>query len=170
MSEAGTFEKTVAGWFKDVPHLSVNSRQWLAENIWWLTLAGVILGGMIVGGVMMLAVFANVALIALGGVYGAILGGVALVAILIILAFAIASLILAGIAVPSLKTGQKRGWNLLFIVTIINTVGLVVDFLLTFDLFRLVWGTIIAGLVTYLLFEIRGYFGQEKRTDKGAKV
>ena len=46
MDSLRNLEAMVASWYKGVPHLPKNGQRWLAENAWWLTLVGVILGTM----------------------------------------------------------------------------------------------------------------------------
>jgi hypothetical protein len=162
MSEVNKIEALVASWYKNVPHLPKGGQKWLAENVWWLALVGLLLGGMAVLGTIAVTFFASAALIALGGAAGAVVGGVAVVATLVFLALSIVSLILIGLAISPLKTGAKKGWTLLFITALVNVLAIVIDFLFTFNLFGLVWGLLMAAVGGYFLFEIRSYFVQTK--------
>jgi len=160
MSEINRLEAMVASWYKDSPHLPKTGQTWLADNVWWLALVGLILGSLAVLGTIGLTVFTSVILTVLGGVYGAVVGGFAVIGTLVFLALSIVSLILIGLAVSPLKRKAKKGWTLLFITALVNVTAIVIDFLTTFNLFGLVWGLIMAAVGGYFLFEIRDYFVQ----------
>jgi hypothetical protein len=162
MKDVGKLERLITSWHKRVPHLSKSSQKWLASNIWWLALVGVILGSSCVISVMSFTLFVSAALAAIDGVYGAILGGVALVAVVLFLALAIICLVLTAVAITPLKAGRKKGWKLLFMVALLNGVALTISFLSSLNPLGSVWGlfTTIVGL--YFLFEIRGFFVIEK--------
>ncbi len=166
MSQVNKMEQTVARWYENTPHLPANGRQWLANNIWWLALVGVVLGTLAILGIMMTSLLVSSIFVAVGGAYGAVLGGFTLVATLIILAFAIVSVILTGLAISPLKTKLKKGWTLLFVVMLINVLGAVLDFIFTFNLSGLLLTVIMAGLGGYLLFEIRSFFVVAKPVKK----
>lgn len=169
MKDIYKLETFIASWYKDVPHLSKTSQVWLAENVWWLALIGVILGATGIFGVLSIALVTGVALIALGGVYGAILSGVMLIAALLFLALAIACLVLTALSISPLKAGLKKGWTLLFAVALVNVVALALNFLTRFDLFGLVWGLLMTALGGYLLFEIRDHFVSTGKSAKRQK-
>lgn len=158
MKDINKLEVLVASWYKDIPHLPAAGQKWLAENVWWLALIGVIFGAFSVFGIISVTFFASAALVALGGAYGAAAGGVVMLATLFYLALAIITLILMGMAITPLKAGLKKGWTLLFIVALVNVVSLIVSFLTSLNFFGLVWGLLATAVGTYFLFEIRGYF------------
>ncbi|HEU5122362.1 MAG TPA: hypothetical protein VFT59_05980 [Candidatus Saccharimonadales bacterium] len=168
MSELNKFEATVASWYKNAPHLPKNGQTWLANNVWWLALVGLILGGMAVLGTILFSFLMGAALVALGGPYGAVAGSVGILVTFVVLAFSIVSLVLMGLAIPGLKARVKKGWTLLFWVVLINVFALALDFLFTFNLLGLVWGLLAAGVGTYFLFEIRSYFGEQHTAKKPA--
>ena len=168
MSEVNKMEKMAAGWYRNAPHLPANGREWLANNVWWLALVGVILGTLAILGIMMTSLLVSSVFVAVGGAYGAVLGGFTLVATLIVLAFAIVSVILTGLAISPLKAKVKKGWTLLFIVMLINILGAFLDFIFTFNISGLLLAVIMAGLGGYLLFEIRSFFVAAKPAKKVA--
>jgi hypothetical protein len=43
METINKLETTVAGWYTGLPHLPKTFTQWLAANVWWLALIGVVL-------------------------------------------------------------------------------------------------------------------------------
>ena len=45
-------EKTMAGWYGNVPHLPPNIQKWLADNVWWLAGIGAILGAIAFFGII----------------------------------------------------------------------------------------------------------------------
>ena len=160
MKEVNKLEDMIASWYKDVPHLPNTGQIWLADNVWWLALVGLILGSLAVLGTIMFSFFIGAAFIALGGPYGALVGGVAVIATLVLLAFSIISLVLIALAISSLRVRARKGWRLLFLAILVNIAALILDFLLTFNLFGLIWGLLAATVGTYFLFEIRSHFMQ----------
>lgn len=149
---------------KPRPILSRTNQAWLATNVWWLALIGVILGAVGVFGVLGVTLATGVVLVAVGGVYGAILSSAILIAVLLFLALAITCLVLTALAISPLRAGNKKGWTLLFAVALINVVALALNFFTSFDFFSLVWGLLMTALGGYFLFEIRSYFTGTKVT------
>lgn len=138
--------------------MSKNTRAWLAANIWWLTLIGVILGAVAVGSLIFVTFLAGAFLGIYGGVVGAAIGGILLIAALFSIAFMAVTVVLGLMAVSPLKAMQKKGWTLLFIIMLIHAVELAISFLLRFNLVSLVWGLLVTAIGVYFLLEIREYF------------
>jgi hypothetical protein len=101
---------------------------------------------------------AGVFLTAAGGIYGAALGGFALIVVLVYLALAVVSLVITALAISPLKAKAKKGWSLLFLVALINAAALVVNFLVDYNLFGMIWGIAMTAVGVYFLLEIRSYF------------
>ncbi len=164
METINKLETTVATWYKDLPHLPRTFTQWLATNVWWLALVGVILGSLSVLGLFSATLIAAGLLAAVGGVYGAAVGGFALIAVLFYLALAVVNLILTALAISPLKAGAKKGWSLLFLVSLINAAALVLSFLSNYNLLGLLWGLVMTAVGVYFLFEIRSHFAAVRGT------
>lgn len=154
-------ENTIAGWYKNMPHLPVNGQKWLAQNAWWLVLIWVILGAFGIFSLLMATFFASAFLSGFGPV-GAVVGGLALIAVTIALLFGIVNVVLGAVAVSPLKMMQKKGWTLLFVVALLNVAAEVLAFLFDLNIFALVWGLLFVAVGAYFLFEIRGYFDGAK--------
>lgn len=151
-------EATMAGWYDKAPHLTKNGRDWIARNIWWIALVGVILGAL---GIVALAMTLLVGTALLGGTLGIIglaAGAVATTATLISLVFTIAIVAIEAAAIRPLKARMKRGWELLFIAALVSAASLVVDLLFSGNLGGLIVGAIGLAIVGYVLFEIRTHF------------
>lgn len=158
MESVRKLETIVAEWFRNAPHLSLRGREWLAQNIWWISLIGVALGtfGILI---VLAATFGVSTVISVyGGPVGVVVGSLAFIAVLITLAFSIFVIVLLAIAVMPLRTGKKKGWDLLFISMLLSVASVVVGFLLTFNLGSLLVGVVSAAIFSYFLFEIRSYF------------
>lgn len=162
MESVRKLEETVASWYKNAPHLPVDVSRWIANNVWWLVLVGIIVGALVVLGAISATFFAGALLAGLGGALGAAIGGLAFVAVFISLLFAIVILVLLAMAYGPLKAKNKKGWDLLFVVMLLNVVSLAVTLLLTFDIFGTLWGLLWAAVGGYFLFEIRQYFLSKK--------
>lgn len=165
MENLRKLELMVAAWYKDAPHLPENARKWIAENIWWITLIGVVLGAVGVFGALT-ALLAGAAIIGLGGHMDAVIGGALLWAFFITLVFAGSNVILAAVAVSPLKSMRRLGWSLLFVASLINVVSLVASCLFNYSLFNLVFGVLFAGVGLYFLFEIRDFYHEAPSTKR----
>ena len=159
MENLGKLEKMVAGWYKDVPHLPENGRRWVAENLWWLTLVGVILGA--IGAFIALsALLTGAVILGVSGNLGVSVGGMIFAAVLLTLVFSITNVIIAACAIAPLKSMKKLGWLLLFVIALINVVSLVIGLIFNQNLFSFLYGLLFAAVGGYFLFEIRGFYGK----------
>ncbi|MEO5949989.1 MAG: hypothetical protein ABIQ04_00925 [Candidatus Saccharimonadales bacterium] len=159
MEQINKLQLTVAEWLKDVPHLPVEVRKWIAQNIWWITIVGVVFGAFgIIGALLAVAVVGSVST-ALGGVVvGAALTGTLLIATFVSLALLIITVILESMAIKPLKVLNKKGWDLLFLVTIVSLLFGLVSALIRIDVVGVITSVLSAGVSSYFLFEIIGYF------------
>lgn len=175
MDAVASLEKTVAGWYKNVPHLPKNAQQWLADNVWWIALISFILG--VVG----LFTLVPAALIAFGlssslsGVYAlTITSSYYWVTVLVSLVSLLATTVLTALAITPLRNHARSGWNLLFLSLVVSVALSVVNSLLSLVLAfssmllgALVWSLFTAALSflvgSYFLFEIRSHFGAKKK-------
>lgn len=163
MEQLNKFEKTVAQWYKNVPHLPKGFTDWLAENVWWLVIIGVALS------LFAIPALLGALLLAMGisasfGVYGAGVTeagffGVVWLAAILSLAGIVVTTILEIMAISPLKAKKKRGWTLLFAVALFNLAFAIVSNIVTFNLVGAVFAVIWAGVWGYFLFEIHSYFG-----------
>lgn len=167
METVSSLEKTIAGWYKDLPHLPVEFRKWLGTNVWWIMLIIVILSVLalfpILAGLLLVFGLSGAA-IGAAGVYGAVGGGLVGVAIfsaLVAVAGLIVTVVVMGLAVTPLKEKKKKGWTLLFIILLVSAAFGVVGNLITYNLFGVIWALLWAGVEGYFLFEIRSEFGHK---------
>lgn len=161
-------ENMIAEWYKGLPHLPKNGQQWLAKNVWWIALIGVILGVMGIFTVLAATLFAGAVLTAAGGVAGAAVAGFAMIVIWAYLAVAVVSLIITVMAISPLKAMKKRGWTLIFMTVLLEAVAQVVYFLFDYNFFGLVWGLLMSAVTAYFLFEIRSFFDGKTSASKKA--
>lgn len=169
MEAVKNIEKSLENIFKDLPHLPESTRKGLA-NIWpWL----VLIGGLVqLWAALTLYRLANYTdglydlANSLSAIYGVgqvgpsgfdrtviYLGVVVLVveAILLLMAF------------PKLKNRAKQGWNLIFLVALINVAYSVLQiFTYGRGFGSFIFSLIGSAISFYLLFEIRGQFGGGK--------
>lgn len=160
MDTINKLEVKVASWYKGAPHLPEQGQKWLATNIWWITLVGVILGSLGILSILAATFFAGAALSVYGGVAGAAVGGLVLVAALVVVVFMAVTVVLSAMAIMPLKTMQKKGWKLLFIVALVQVIEHAVSFLFNWSLFGLVWNLLFTAVGAYFLFEIRDFYGK----------
>lgn len=166
MESIRKLEVTVAGWYKSVPHLPKDVQKWIATNAWWIVLIGVIAGVFATLALLSVTFFAGALLAGVGGAVGAAIGGLAIIAVFIGLLLSVVQLVLAAMAIQPLKALKKKGWDLLFIITLLDVASLAVLLLLTFDIFGTIWGLLWAAVGAFFLFEIREYYGQSAHSDK----
>jgi ABC-type glycerol-3-phosphate transport system permease component len=181
MESVHKLEKTVAEWYKAAPHLPKGGQKWLADNVWWIVVIGVVLSVLGLFSILSLLFLAGAGLAlagsatgsAYGSAVGAALGGVVLISVIVSLAVYVIELILMAMAISPLKNHKKKGWDLLFLVALINVLSIVVTGLLGMNFFSIIWGLLWAAVGGYFLFEIYGHFGgektvSEKKSDKPA--
>lgn len=158
-----SLEKTLSEWYAKAPHLPVGARTWLAGNVWWLAIVGVVLSIFaalsIIG--IVFAAFGLSAMVATS-VYSPYVatafGAVWLAALVGLAALAITTVLLV-MAINPLKSKTKKGWTLLFIIALVSLALQVVGDLVSFNLGGIIVSVLWAAVGAYFLFEIRGYFG-----------
>ena len=157
-------EKMVTGWVKPLPHLPTAGQKWIAVNIWWLELIGVVV--LCISGITMISL-----LLPLLGFTSAVLGvagigGFMAFSTILSLAFMIGSIAFLALAISPLKAMKKKGWDFLFIALLINVASTVLSAVFSFNAISFI-STLFSGAIgiavsTYLLFEIRSYFVSTK--------
>ena len=152
-------ELKIAEWYQTLPRLPEASRKWIAANIWWITLVGVILGAIAILSIITATFFAGAALSVYGGIIGAAIGGIILLGVLTFIGFMAVSVTLGAMAVGPLKSMRRRGWLLLFVALLIQVAEHIVSFVFNWNLFSLVWSLFLTAVFGYFLFEIRGFYG-----------
>lgn len=160
MDTVNKLELKAVEWYKTIPHLPEGSRKWIATNIWWITLVGVILGGIGIFGIVAATFFAGAALSLYGGAVGAAIGGIVLIAVLVFVAFMAVTVVLSAMAIAPLKAMQRKGWTLLFVVALVQVAEHLVSFLFNWNLFGLIWSLFFTAVGGYFLFEIRDFYGK----------
>ena len=164
MEFIGKLERTILGWAKDVPHLPVGVRKWIADNIWWIVVIGAVLSGIsvlvLVGGL-----FANLSTLSspiISYYASSAFVGWLVVTTAVSLVFAVIECLLLAFAVNPLKEKQKKGWVLLFAVWLVGIIAAVVDAILTLNVLsflgNVIFGAVWVVITGYFLFEIHGQF------------
>lgn len=170
-------ETTIHGWMKNLPHLPKGAQKWLGDNVWWIVLIVTILSGL----GLLFAIIGLFALVALFGavsadyyVYGAGPSAWAVTTSVISLLFSVAGLALYAMAIKPLKAKSAKGWNLLFLAWAVYAVAVVVNSILSFNpfslIFGLLFGAVFAAISAYFLFEIHGEFHRAAKEAKTATV
>ena len=166
MSTLSSLEKTIAGWYKNAPHLPKNASAWLSENVWWLALIGVVLSVLGLFAIIP-ALFATLAFTTyfagMAGTYapasyGAI-SAFSWLSVLITVVGYIATTAILAMAISPLKTKSKKGWTLLFLSFLVNLVVSVASALVVANVFSIIGTFIAAAIGAYFLFEVHSYFG-----------
>lgn len=164
MSLVDKLETTVAGWLKSVPHLPTSYQKWIADNVWWLTIIGVIASVisifMVIGAIMTYLTFPFGA--PAGYYYTQFYATGWIVKSVLSLLFSVAATVLMAMAISPLQKFQRKGWSLLFLVLLVGVVSTVVGSAAELNpvgfIFGVIWGGIGAAIQAYLLFEVRSYF------------
>jgi hypothetical protein len=163
-------EVTVAKWYESVPHLPKEARTWLAENAWWITAIGVIVGAIGIVSALFFTVLTGAFLAAVAGGVGAAIGALVFIGVLISLVLSAVAVFLGGMAINPLKAMKKKGWTLLFAILLLEVASIVVSNVLGMNLFALVWSLLWAAVGGYFLFELRSYFGETSSRKDRKKV
>lgn len=178
MDSINKFEKMVEGWLKPLPHLPEKGRTWLANNVWWLALIGVI--GSVLGAINMFyaASVASRYVNYVNDIYSAwgvsnphssgFLGLDWSLSLIISTLGLAAGAVLMAIAISPLKTKQKKGWDLMFLAMLVSVAVQLVGVL--FDFGNLIGGVLSAAIGAaigvYFLFEIKPYFKKAEAKKK----
>ncbi len=167
MKQVETIEQTLASWYEQLPHLPAGGRTWLADNAWWIVIIGVVLSVFGLLGLVSVLFLAGTALTVLGGAAGGIggaalgaaVGGAVMIAGVVSIAVYVVEAILMAMAISPLKERKKRGWTLIFYVTLLNALSVIVSGVLNFNIIGLVFGLFWVAVGAYFLFEVRSLFG-----------
>lgn len=171
MKAIGKLENTVASWLKPAPHLSQNSQKWIAQNAWWIALVGVILS-MIILIIMLINLANSLSFMGWVTIYGSYYVAPAytgwwVFSAIVSLLFLVVTIALTVAAIAPLQKMQKRGWNLLFLILILNAISSVVSAVISLNpisfIFGILFGAIFVAIGAYFLYEIREYFGVPKK-------
>ncbi len=164
MDTVKNLEKTIGGWYKNVPHLPKGGQQWLADNVWWLALVGAILS------VLGLFVVIPALLIALAFTsavttvtpysvyYSNDVAGIVWLSLLVGLVSYIVTAVLLALAVNPLKAKSRKGWEFLFLSYLINFVLGVVSSLVLLNFSGIIGAAVGAAVGGYFLYEIHSHF------------
>jgi len=166
MDSIKKLEKTIEEWLKPLPHLPSSWRNWIGQNVWWMALIGVILSafavlaglGAILTAMSLLGVATSIYGVYMAESYSSwwmISSAVALVFMAIIL-------VLTAMAIQPLKGLKKKGWDLLFLTSVIGFVSMVISAVMNLNALNMIpnlLSTAISAVISmYFLFEIRSHF------------
>jgi len=173
MESIHKLENMIEGWLKPIPHLPTEWRKWLAENVWWITLVGVVLSvigvlGLIFALINAMAIFGSVS--SFYSVYSVSTAqtytGWWILAIVVSLVFLVVTIAIEAMAIKPLKSQKKKGWDLMFLVLLIGAVSQVVNIILNFNpmsfIPNVIFTAIGVAIGAYFLFELRSYFKSAK--------
>jgi hypothetical protein len=153
-------ENTAAGWFKQAPHLPANVKNWLSDNVWWLTLVGVAISAFGILALLPFLLGASV-LTSSYALYAGIDAGRTMLAYWVSFGFLVAVVLVEAMAIMPLKAKKKQGWDLLFLALLVSILSSLVGFAVTYGVSN-IFGAVLTALIGgYLLFEIRGSFAKK---------
>lgn len=163
MESISKLENTIGGWMKSFPHLPENARKWIAKYSGIIATVGL--------GLSILGFIAYVAILLMAmGLLGYLLGPIGIyaysstiiVTTVIVIVDIVVTIALTAMAIKPLKALDKKGWDLLFLLTLISIAFSVVSTVFSLDAYSIFSGLIgvaISFLISmYFLFEIRSYF------------
>jgi hypothetical protein len=154
-------EDNIQEWLKPIPHLPTEWRKWLSQNVWWITLVGVILSVFAVWGIYQASVYVNTytSFLSAAGITNTV--GWTIPMMVSIALFALTAVIMA-MAVGPLKEMKAKGWDLLFLSTLVSIAGSVFNYG-SGSLVTSIIGAVIGAIISmYFLFEVRSYFKVKK--------
>ena len=158
MQQLAPLEEAIAKVHKDLPHLPKGLTTWLVENAWWLVIIGVALGMFgVLGTITTLAAGS----LLVGSLAEAAAGGALFLSGTISLVVMIATIIIEAMAIQPLKVRQKRGWNLLFLASLVGIAGGLVSSLFSGPwgiVNGIIWTAVGAAISFYILFELRVHY------------
>jgi uncharacterized membrane protein YfcA len=159
-------ENKVGAWLRPVPHLPKSGQIWIAENAWWIVLAGVIATAISImlglNGVSKYATFVGNANSYLGLYVTSPYAAGWIFSAIISLALATVVVILLVSAITAIKEQQKKGWERLFLALMVEAISVIAGAFLTFNVFDFIFNVIFGGIglaiAAYFVFEVRSYF------------
>jgi len=169
MKNINKIENMIEGWLKPLPRIPAKWAKMLADNLWWIVGIGIVLSGIAVL-MSISALLYGISFISGMSGYGAYLvntynGWWAAAAVVSLLSLA-ATVVLMGMAFNHLKVMHKKGWDMLFLASLVTAASSVIVVVLNFtnyiifvNLFMTLIGTAVG---VYLLFEIKSYFKSGK--------
>lgn len=176
METISKLEKTIAGWYKQLPfHLPAEGRKWLAENAWWLVLIGVVVSVFGLLGMLRTILWA-------GEVSNSVLGNVAAYygvatynpwtdgSLWISLASLAIILVLEAMAINPLKLRKKRGWDLMFLTMLVSAASALVTAVVTISLYSILLAAVGLAIGGFFLFEVREQFGTKTAESGSTKA
>lgn len=158
MQQLAPLEDAIAKVHKDLPHLPKGLTKWLVENAWWLVIIGVALGVFAVLGTIATMLAGS---LLVGALVGAAMGGALFLSSTISLLVMAATIVLEAMAIQPLKDKQKRGWNLLFLASLVGIAGGLVSSLFSGPwgiVNGIIWTAVGAAISFYILFELRVHY------------
>lgn len=167
MESVRSLEDKIAEVHKGLPHLPGGARAWIVANAWWIVLIGVILSAMGLFATLNVLITLNLAMSGAGG-YGlayAPFVGVSLIGAWVSLLFGAAGLVVEAMAISPLKAQLKRGWDLLFLASLISLVAGLVGIVLG-NFFGISGVAIGLAIGWYFLFEVRDGFDGKTVVDE----
>ena len=170
MQQLAPLEEAIAKVHKDLPHLPKGLTTWLVENAWWLVIIGVALGVFAVLGTIATMLAGS---LLVGALVGAAMGGALFLSSTISLLVMAATIVLEAMAIQPLKDKQKRGWNLLFLASLVGITGGLVSSLFSGPwgiVNGIIWTAVGAAISFYILFELRVHYVAAKEAAKPAVV
>lgn len=162
MEQLSSLEQALANAYKNAPHLPRGLRVWLVENAWWLVIIGVVLSSITLLA-MLPAMFVGTALVTMYA--GSAYGGPMMFSNLVNVAVLVVTIIIEAMAIQPLKVKQKRGWNLLFLASVVGILGSLIGAFITYNIVGgILWTAVAAILSFYVLFELRGHYLAGKKS------
>lgn len=159
MESLRKLEITMKDWFKNLPHLPQGGRTWLFENVWWIALVGTVIGVFMIIPAFLLLFGVGAVVSVIAGPLVSAFGGLFFFATIVSLLFSLVTLAITGLAIMPLKEHKKKGWEYLFLVSVISVASSVVYAVLTMRLGGIVSALVGAAIGLYFLYEIREYYG-----------
>ena len=164
MKNINKIENMIQGWLKPLPHIPAKWTKMLADNLWWIVGIGIVLTGI----ALLMSINALLYGISyLGGMsgYGIHLANIYtgwwMAAAIVSMAIPAASVVLMGMAFNPLKAMQKKGWDLLFLASLVTAAAQILSVILNFNyvlIFSLIMTLAGVAVGVYVLFEIKSHF------------
>ncbi len=155
-------EQQIERRWKSVPHLPTGGRRWLAENVWWLALIGAIMSAISFLVILNTIRYLTDPVSYFGYTLTPSYTGWAIFTSIVSLVFVVVTGVILALAVKPLRAVDKKGWTLLFTVSLIEAINVVLSAILSLSVFGfivdIIFGAIGVAIGLYILFEIRDNF------------
>lgn len=171
-STLNKIEDKFEDWLKPFPHLPIDWRIMIADNAWWVSLIGLILAIVVMFNVAfaLLMAFSLLSFVApFATVYITASNPMLIIGSIVSLIASVATIVFIAMSIKPLKNKDKKGWDLMFLASVVSFALSAISGLLMFQLSSILGAAIGLVIGMYVLLEVKSYFKEKSPKTKESK-